>query len=411
MKTHRFEMPENGVKSFFRLVTAVCVLFTALSTSAQDWEILPELGVGFEIDDNARLSVRTDEEIDLRGVLYDARVELGYMSPNTNFTITPRLRWSRYSDNPEYDADDLFTDFGFAHQTQSSLFRLRGRYARENIRTAERDNADFDTDEPDDIIDDGTGVDEFEGRREKLHIRPSWDYDINEYSRFVARLDYTTADYDEALTLAGLRDYSDSRLRLRYERDVSNRNTAIVMATGRSFDSTGSSNDTTGVGVSAGFARSLSSSTKLEALVGLETTDEEGVSTDPTYTVDVSLVRRLEVITLLTQYRRSVSASGQGNLMARDSLNFRLSRELNDRISAGLGFRAYRTDAIEGLSSSLTERDYVQLRAVFSVDLTQAFQIETDYRYTFIRRTTLGESANSNNVNLWLTYRPRQSRR
>jgi len=32
--------------------------------------------------------------------------------------------------------------------------------------------------------------------------------------------------------------------------------------------------------------------------------------------------------------------------------------------------------------------------------------LEANYRYTFLDRSTLGESANSNNVTIWLDYRP-----
>jgi hypothetical protein len=92
-------------------------------------------------------------------------------------------------------------------------------------------------------------------------------------------------------------------------------------------------------------------------------------------------------------------------LNARDSINLNFTRELNERISAGLGVRAYQTTALEN-AVNFDERDYLQLRAQFTWNMTQTWSLEANYRYTFSDREVLGESANSNNVTIWLNYRP-----
>jgi hypothetical protein len=160
------------------------------------------------------------------------------------------------------------------------------------------------------------------------------------------------------------------------------------------------------MGFNAGFERTLTETTRFRAIVGLEETDQGVSESDVNWVADVSLRRRLQTITLLAQYRRTVAGGGSGSLNARDSINLNFTRQLNERISAGLGVRAYQTTALNDANVNFDERDYLQLLAQFTWNMTQTWSLEANYRYTFSDREVLGESANSNNVTIWLNYRP-----
>ena len=151
---------------------------------------------------------------------------------------------------------------------------------------------------------------------------------------------------------------------------------------------------------------SVSRNTRIRVLVGVEGADNESGGRDLEPVADVSLVRRLQTITLLAQYRRSISGGGAGTLSSRDEINLNFTRRLSERVSAGLGVRAYATNALEGDVVNFDERDYVQLRAQFTWNLTRTWFLEADYRYTFLNRQLIGESGNSNDVTIWLSYRP-----
>jgi hypothetical protein len=141
-------------------------------------------------------------------------------------------------------------------------------------------------------------------------------------------------------------------------------------------------------------------------MIGLEDTDQPGVDPDPELVGNATLRRNLETIRMFVQYRRSITASGAGNLSVRDTVNLNFKRRLNEKIAAGLGVRAYRSRG-KGAGPTFDDRDYFQLQASFSWYLTSYFVIEADYRYTVLDRTaTLGESSNSNRVNLWFVYQP-----
>ena len=387
---------------FIALIIAITYCETA---GAQDWYFGPELRVGGEYDDNAALATRSDEEIELTGYLADGLLNIEYNSPATRLFFAPRLRSARYSDNPEFDFDDQFARWDFSHDTKSSTLRFRGRYSRQSTRTAERQDADLDIDDPDDFQEDSTGRVEIEGRRQKYNLRPSWQFRPSDISSITAQLNYTIVDYENTLAIGGLTDYTDARLRLTYERQISRRNVGLLTATGRNYDAATALEDKAGYGVAIGVIRNLTPLSNFRAVVGIENTDKTAGDEDQSYVFDFSLTQRLELITLVAQYKRSINASGAGNLSSRDAINIRFTRRLSDRLSAGLGVRAYTTTALSDIPN-FNERDYVQLRSRFTWNFSSAFAVEADYRYTFTRRTSLSEGANSNSVILWFMYRP-----
>ena len=131
------------------------------------------------------------------------------------------------------------------------------------------------------------------------------------------------------------------------------------------------------------------------------------MSSDPEIVGNVTLIRDLETIRLFARYQRSVNASGGGRLTVRDAINVNFRRRLSEKLSAGLGIRAYQADRV-GSITSVTERQYVQLRSTFLWDLTTSFLIEASYRYTISDRSAaIGERSNSNQYNLWFVYQPR----
>jgi len=382
---------------------SVFALFVATAVQAAEWRIEPLFGAAGEFDDNGVLSPRTDVDADISGYLLEASARFAYASETTDFFITPRLLRRDYGD-PNFDSDDQFLRFDFDHDTVSSNFRLRGDYGRESARTGERADVDLEVEDPDEIPDDESGRVSIRDRREKFRIMPSWTYRMSSLSSFSVNLDYTDVRYDEAF--AGLlTDYTNARVNVAYSRSFSPRNTGILSGTYRQYEADGSAK-VTGSGFNAGFERTLSETTRLRALVGLEDTDREAGGSDVNWVANISLARRLQTIIMLAQYRRTISGGGSGTLSSRDSINLNFTRRLTERISAGLGVRAYQTNALDDAVVTFDERDYVQLRSQFTWYMTQSWSLQANYRYTFQNRSLLGESANSNAVTVWLNYRP-----
>lgn len=377
-----------------------------LSVGAADaqWTAEPVLKAGFERDDNATLSIRTDDVKNVDGLLLDASARIEFNSTLTDFFVEPRVLSRSYSDNPEIDSDDIFLESVYRRDTESSIFRIRMDYEDQTVRTAERADTDFDIDDPDDISDDDAGAIGFQDQRQKWRIRPQWNYQFNESSSMALSAQYQDTSYGDELQMF-LRDFSDTKFAASYNRKFSPRSTGTFTLNARNYQVSDGTSETTGLGFLAGVSTLLSPTTTAKVMIGMEDTDSDLTNNDPQVVANFSLRRRLQTVNVLAQYRRAISASGAGRLSSRDSLNLNLSRRLSDKASAGLGVRTYQTSSLDD-SVSIDERTYVQLRSQFIWNFTPSIAAEVDYRFTFQKRSTLNESANSNQVTLWFVYRP-----
>jgi hypothetical protein len=314
------------------------------------------------------------------------------------------VRSRNYSDYPEIDSDDVFLESRFSRNTTNSTWSFRFNYDEQPVRTAERSDVDLNVDDPVEIPDDDTGFVNLQDDRKRLLFTPGWKYNFSDSTSMNVSLSYLDTTYAESLQLV-LNDFTDTRLRISMDRAFSERTTGIILATARTYDIEDLATDTQGVGIQAGFERALSSTTSFRALVGIEDTESDISSVDPTFTADVSLRRRLETVNVLAQYRRTVNANGSGRLSVRDAVNLNLSRRLSEKVTAGLGVRAHQSNSLDEILT-IDERDFIQLRSQFIWNLSSNFAAEFDYRYTFQKRSALPESANSNQIMLWLIYQP-----
>jgi hypothetical protein len=386
------------------LLVAASLLLVSTASYAE-WEITPVIKVGGEVDDNATVDPRTDQEVRLSGILADLSADLAYSSDLTTFSVRPTFLLRSYSDNPEYESNDIFLRSILRHQMRNSAFGFRVNYDEQQVRTAERSDVDLDLQDPDEIDENDSGRVLLTGDRQKLRFVPTWDYNFSNVSSFGVRVDYYDVSYDNVLA-NGLTDYTDSRLGLTYRRAVSDRTTFVATATGRRYEADDPLvEDVNGISGQIGIDREMSQTTRLRANIGVENTEQTVGSKEPEVIGDITLIQNLETISMFAQYRRAVSASGVGQVSVRDQISINFSRRLNEKISAGLGVRAYQTRNIGQVTSPFNEREYVQLRSSFTWFLSPAFSLQADYRYTVIDRgPALDGRANSNRINLWFVY-------
>ena len=402
----------NNLIKLNPLPLAVSLLLASamLSPAAiADWRIEPIVRVGGEYDDNAELDTRTDREIQLQGLLLEASANFLYETPRTRFNVFPRVLSRNYSDNPEFDSTDLFLNSRFNHQMKSSSLAFRVNFDRQTVRTAERADANLEEEDADEIPNDDSGRVGVRGNRSKWRFTPSWSYQLGELSSVSVVFDYFDVGYDEVF-FGLLTDYTDGRINLNYRREFSTRNAFLATATARRFDSADDlAGEVTGYGALIGFDSRLSQKTRLRAMIGLENTDPTTGESISEVVGNITYTQRLETIRLLAQYRRSINASGAGRTSSRDQINVNFSRRLNEKISAGLGIRAYHSVGI-GQTIQIDDRDYVQLRTNFAWHFSSSFLIDVDYRYTVLDRGDVGgERANSNHATLWFVYNPNRT--
>jgi len=370
-----------------------------------DWSFYPLLRVGADFDDNATLTSRTDDIDSISGFIGEASVGIAYQTPTNYFFIEPLVRVRRYDSDGNFDSDDQFLVFRMRHSGEFNTLSLRGGYSRESVRTAELADAALDTDiDPDEIEDDDTARVFLDQTREKFRIVPRWSYSTSKTSKIVADINYISVSYSEDNSqLLRLLPYTDIRGRLAYTKLISPRNTALVFATARNYQTDLIDGDFSGYGISAGIDRQLTETSTFRALIGAEVTDQLLGDSDPHMVADLSFVRTQETTRFLAQFRRLISASGTGFLSLRNEFNLRFTRDLTEKFSAGLGARAYETQT---LSTSDDLRNYVQLHAQVLWRFSNAFSMQANYRHTVLDRAIIGESASSNRFTVWFSYHP-----
>ncbi len=396
---------------------AIALAIAALTTSvfgtrdaSADWQFDPVLRAAYDYDDNATLSTRTDDKIDLSGYLAEASLDMIYTSPSAYLSMRPMARTRDYgSENDDWNADDQFFDLLGIYNGDKNSFRIFGDFGREAVRTAEIADADLDTEiDPEDIADDQTGLVNTSQRRNRYRLAPRWTYRFNEISALETEVSYLTTSYDDTDDALSLFDFTDINLRFQFLRNISARSTAIFALRARDYNSDRFGGDRQSAELSGGFSRRISETTQFRARVGMEWVDQEDVglpttSIDPEPTFELALSRQLETIRLLAQYRRRVNASGRGVLTARDEINLRFTRDLNERVSVGLGARAYTTDTITGTANT---SDYVQIRGQVVWRISRTFSMQADYRHVVIDREQFDGAADSTRFTIWLSWQP-----
>jgi hypothetical protein len=391
--------------SYWRYLPAVLLALVYAPVYAQDWSFDPLLSIGGEIDDNAQLTTRTDDVVELTGLLLEAAADIGYRSEATDFVFTPLIQDRSYADDPDFDSTMIDALMRYEFSSPRNTWRFDAWYNQDTVRRAERADADLGVDDPDFIPDDDTGLVQLRGDRRKLVLRPVWAFDWSDKSTSVVRLNYRDVTYEDVLFLS---DYIDMQLMLDYRLDFSRKTTGFVAGTARHYEADQVLGEFDSNALNVGFESLLSPTLRVRARVGAENVKSPISGLDETRPIgELTFIRRLETIRLLAQYRRTVTSSGGGRMSTRDAFNLNFTRLLGERFDAGFGVRAYSTKPIALLpGEDLFGRDYLQLTALFNWNITRKFAFRTMYRYTWVDRKILGESANSNQVMIWLDFRP-----
>ncbi len=174
----------------------IALIASTTGAVAQDWKFDPVFKFGYELDDNAQLSIRTDEEVEISGFQADVSLRVDYLTDTTIFTLVPRVRVRQY-DISEFDSTDYFLTMNYSHKTRAHTFAFRARGELQGVRTAERAGADFDARDLDELSGDDTGLVALEGDRTKVRLKPSWTYRMSGKSSMKLFLDLKDVSYED----------------------------------------------------------------------------------------------------------------------------------------------------------------------------------------------------------------------
>ena len=397
----------SAISVFLSLLLATVV---ALPASAQQWRFEPSIAAGFEYDDNPFLDESVANEESVNGIVFDVQAGITRTSPLSRLSITPRFMARNFDDSSVADSDAASLNVDYAYNGQRLDLRLRGKYADETVRTAERGNVDFDIDDPDDIPTDDSAQLQQTRERKRLQLRPSLSYETGEKSSVIAGLEYLDLEFPSEPG-STLFDFSVLRVTAGYDYRWTERDSFVFSAyTGETEFDDAARDNARSSGASIGYVRRLSENTRLKLAAGADRSEDRMGSSQTEPIGEISLVTKLERSTVLAAFQRSVNGDGGGALTARNTYSLQATRRMSEKLSLGGGIRAYQTRSIEGGTANVAsdERDYTQLRALLTWQLTRAFSVDFDYHHTIIDNSDVPGDASSNQIQVLIRYAPRR---
>ena len=399
---NRFDA-SNLLKSLGLGTLASGLLWTAPLVHA-NWETSQELGIGIGYDDNAELADSPGSSSSESYFGVNASATFSYVTPRTDFELTPALSSKRFSEDSDLDSDDLFLLFNYKRIGVKTNFLFYGNMAREAVRTAERLLVDFDVQDPDDIDTDSSGVRVSTGDRERLILSPVFNYKMSpRYSLSISGA-YQDTSYDERASdfLTDFRAYSGG-VALLY--NWSEKDVIRLDARASNYEAGQRGSDARGSQFGIGYDRWLTERTQLKLLFAGNNTEDVNGKDVFNPTGEISVVHRALLTNAFASYRQTVTGSGAGNQAVYDILNLSVSRQLTPKLTLSGGAYAYVTDPLE---SNIQEIDYSQLRASASWRLRRSVTLELQYAFTHIK-STLGDvvdNEDSNEISLWFYWSP-----
>ena len=134
----------------------LCIFLCALlgfpaKSYSQQWKFEPVVALTANYNDNERLNLDDEIQIDATALTVDANVRFVRRAQTSEIRIAPRIRSRNYIDDSSEDpidsledSNDLFFDFFARNQMQRGWYGIQARFSQEDVLTAEIDDPDFD---------------------------------------------------------------------------------------------------------------------------------------------------------------------------------------------------------------------------------------------------------------------------
>jgi hypothetical protein len=384
---------------------------------AGPWEFNPRLEAGYLYDDNYRLA-NPGAETSVDGPMVDAEMELRTITQTGEFSLSPRVRATYFSDAEEFDAVDYFALLNWEHRGQRVNTRLRGDFSHQDVVNSEQPDVDSggDLGEPD-VGDAGRVL--VENRRMRYELRPSMNFDFSERRELQLEAGYTDVRFDDQVSEAQV-DFNVIDAAIGLVTRLSERNSFTTRLRGAQYDIATRPDPSNGYGAELQWDRRTSTETRSYLRIGaqqveIDTPDAFGVLESDSQTAWVAgagmnwLLGRNEVFLDLS---RNVGASSAGTVVTRDQLRLRWTRAITPRLSFLAGLRGTHDDDLDDSpASTFTERSYATGDVGLQWRWQEEFSLRVAYDYTWQEFRGAAENATSSGALVSVLYQPLQRRR
>jgi hypothetical protein len=404
--------PGSLVRAFAPSAGVLLGVLAAPLASAQEWVFDPRIELEAIYDDNYRLTDQPGQEIEVEGGALDAQLTARKQGAASLFEITPRIRSSLFPDESSEESTDYFLTLSGEKRTQRTNLGVSARFADESVVTSELLVADFPGVDLGQPVSGDAGRTSVRNRRKLYAIQPTLDFDWTERRQVTVEAHYVNAAYDNDLfEQVG---YTDAGGSAGIVWDVSQRSKLAVTVLASQYSPDDNSEDTSTTGVFAEWRTAPSQVTNFYFRVGSNRAERDGTGTQPdvsssSFNGGVGVAWNFQVTRIVLDALRSTVPSSAGEVVNRDELRFRVTRDFSPRVSGFVAARGIRTEGIDEASvSDVRDRKYYTGRTGLEWRVTRQYSLEGAYEYKWQEFQDEPNSATSNGVTLSLVYQPRR---
>lgn len=401
----------GGRRQIAAAAAVMSMLWASSSAMAAEWLVEPLLNLGLRYDDNIGLDSDNGEEV--RAITVGAGAQF---SRNTEVWRTQARALFSYVDYDNLrDRDQQLLELSSRYRAQRHVLGLTASLRRDTTFTVRDDEAIEGVDviiDPD--VTDGiegpdlpdVGVADVQIRRDRIILRPSWEYDLTR--RTAIGLGYRLYDvsYDDEPG-ADLVDHTTHAVEGRFIYRLAPNETISAVVEVARFEADERDAQTDNVSLLATYDRAFSPVLRTSFSLGVRdsSVEEPGVDESSTGVIlRVGLTRELEAGRISLRAGRDVRPSGVGEVVETDRVEADFARDLTPRLTFVMSGTAFKLRSVRDDGGGRADRDYFRIQPGLRYALTRTMDIEASYRYRWQDREADPGSAESNSIMLRLRY-------
>ena len=387
------------------------VLTAALMSAAAwgaDWELNPRVEAGYLFDDNYRLT-SPGTEIEVQGPIADAELEMRARMPSSEFSFTPRVRATYFPDESELDTVDYYADVDWQHHGQRGETRVRGEFSQQDIINSEQPDAEV----PGDA---GLGEADFgdagrvlvPNRRTRMALRPTFEYELSERRGLEFGLNLADVSFDDEIPGAQ-EDYMSADFTAGLVARVTPLSSLTTRVRAAQFD-IDSQGDSTSYGLELQWDTRNAAETETFLRAGAQNVEFDNGEKEVAWLAGAGISMPVGRNQLFADLSRSVGPSSSGNVITRDQLRVRWSRDLTPRLALLFGVRGTHDEDVSS-DEEFTPRSYATGDVGLQWRWQEEFSLRAAANYTWQEFDGAADDATSSGAVVSVVYQPLQRRR
>jgi hypothetical protein len=378
-----------------------------VATDAQCVEVQynPRVEVGASYDDNANLSGVSADEVKTGGEDIDARLEIHWIEPTSDWRLMPVVDGANYPGHTDLDSNgELLYFYGEEHgpRYEAGIYSYASSQSllRNYLPTAVL-GAGLGQTEP------GTTLGVLSATRQDLeYVNPSWSLQLTPRRKLELNASFTDATYNRQIE-GGYTNYTDATGSAALVLDATQTGAVTLRALGEQFKPEVGA-ETNVYGFETEWDGHFSATKLYYLRLGVERSDFSAISTTLPNAPDSTTVSgglgthwTYQVTELFADLTRNVAPTAQGYVVKQTQLRLRLSHRVTERLAAFVGARGIIQDPFRDVIA--TQR-YAFVTGGFEWRVLRQCSVVGAYDLTGAKY--VGPSALSNSVHISFIYEP-----